>query len=326
MKKIFLILCLITCYLLYDISFGNSNAIIIFSSMEQYRGDELQKQLNEEFPDENILVMYVSTAKSAAKVNTEKEATDADILVGLETAYLEKIEDSLADIKNVRTQNYLEGLSVQDNDNKYVTWERQAGSFIINKDIISKYNLDIPETYEDLLDEQYKGLIAMPDPKTSGTGYFFFKHLVNEMGEVKALEYFDKLQSNIKSFTESGSGPIKLLIQGEIAIGLGLTFTAVEEINNGSPFEIISPEYGSPYSLTGAAVVKGKEQNEKVMEIFDFIVNDFFLYDKEYFSPEKVVENQKISIENYPENIQYADMTGINEITEKERLIKLWKY
>ena len=31
-------------------------------------------------------------------------------------------------------------------------------------------------------------------------------------------------------------------------------------------------------------------------------------------------------IENYPEDIEYADMTGIQEIQEKERLLGLWKY
>lgn len=326
MKKLFIILCLIAGILLYDITFEKSDSIIIYSSMEQYRGEELQKQLDEKFPDDNILVMYVSTAKSAAKINTEKEESDADIVVGLDNAYLEKIKNSLADISNVRTQNYLNGLTVSDNHGKYVTWERQAGSIIINKDILKKKGLDIPKTYDDLLDSQYKGLIAMPDPKTSGTGYFFYKGLINVLGEEKALEYFDGLQPNIKLFTESGSGPIKLLIQGEIAVGLGLTFQAVEQINEGSPFEILTPEYGSPYSLTGTGIIKGREKNKRIIEVFDYIINDFLVYDKEYFSPEKIYEEQENKIPNYPTNINYANMNGISNISEKERLLKLWKY
>ena len=43
----------------------------------------------------------------------------------------------------------------------------------------------------------------------------------------------------MKQFSESGSGPIKLLIQGDIGIGLGLTFQAVNQINEGSPFQIV---------------------------------------------------------------------------------------
>lgn len=326
MKKLFCILCLIASYLLYDISFEKSNTVIIYSSMEQYRCDELQKQLENKFPNNEILVMYVSTAKSAAKIKTEKEGTDADIVVGLETAYLEKIKDSLAEVKNVKTQDYLDGFDLEDNDYKYVIWEKQAGSFVVNNDIISKLGLETPKTYEDLLDPQYKGLIAMPDPKTSGTGYFFYKSVLNELGEEKGLEYFESLQKNIKSFTESGSGPIKLLIQGEIAIGLGLTFQAVEQVNADSPFTVITPDFGSPYNLTGTALIKGRENNTEILEIYEYIVNDFLLYDKIHYSPEIILENQEIIIENYPENIVYADMSGISDIDEKERLLSLWKY
>lgn len=116
-----------------------------------------------------------------------------------------------------------------------------------------------------------------------------------------------------------------MLIQGEAAIGLGLTFQAVNELNNGNNFEILEPEYGSPYSLTGTSIVKGKRDNPGVEEVFDFIANDFMVYDKENFSPEQVLKEQKNNIENYPK-WKYADMTGIEDIAEKERLLSLWKY
>ena len=325
MKKILVVLVLIASLLVFDVIQSEQGSIIIYSSMEQYRTEELQKQLDEKFPNKNIIVMYVSTAKAAAKIKVEKEKTDADIIVGLETSYLEKVKDSLQELKGMKEQDYLPDLSLSHNDYKYITWERQAGTFIINETVLEKYNLPMPKSYEELLKPCYKNLIAIPDPKTSGTGYFFYKSLVNTMGDKKALEYFDKLQKNIKSFTESGSGPVKLLIQGEIAIGLGLTFQAMDEINKGSPFEIVYPEEGSPFSLTGTAIIKGKD-NEDVKEVFDYIANDFFVYDKENFSPEQVLVHQKNNIKGYPENIHYADMDGISEIREKERLLKLWQY
>ena len=117
-----------------------------------------------------------------------------------------------------------------------------------------------------------------------------------------------------------------MLKQGEVAIGLSLTFQAVEEINNGQPLEIIYPETGSPYSLTGTAVIENHLDKRGVREVFDFLVNDFIIYDKENFSPEPIYENQKHLIPNYPDNIVYADMTGIQDDQEKERLLALWKY
>lgn len=326
MKKGILILLVVT--LLFGVLAYNESkdSIVICTPLEQFRCDEMQNQLNERFPDKNIIVMYMPTGKAAAKVYAEGADTEIDIMVGMETGYLNKLKGSLADIQGLSRLPYVEGLTVADNGNLWVTWERQAGAIVVNRDVLKKYGLEAPKTLQDLLKPEYKGLIAMPDPKSSGTGYFFYKSWVNSMGEKETLEYVDKLYGNLKQFTESGSGPIKMLKQGEVAVGLALTFQAVNEINDGQPFDIIFPETGSPYSLTGAVVIDGHLDKPGIREVFDFLINDFLVYDKEYFSPEKIFEGQENRIPSYPQNIPYADMTGIQDNTEKERLLALWKY
>ncbi len=326
MKKFVAVLVVITlCLTGYTLRFSQ-DTIVICSSSEQFRNDYVQDELRRQFPQYNIVVMYMPTGKAAAKVAVEKEKTDIDILVGLETGYLSKIQDSLADISGLSRIDYLPGLTPEDNGNKWVTWERQAGAIVVNTQTLKKYGLPVPQTYEDLLDPQYRDLIAMPDPKSSGTGYFFYKNWVNIWGEEKALAYVDKLHSNLKQFTESGSGPIKMMIQGETAVGLALTFQAVNEINSGMPFEIIYPSEGSPYSLTGNAIVAGKEKKRGVKEVFDYLIHECMIYDKENFSPEAVLAEQNNNVPNYPQDIPYADMTGIDDPDEKERLLSLWKY
>lgn len=324
MKKIIVVLVIVTLLLGWNVASENEDSIIIYSSAEQFRNDEMQEQLNKQFPDLNIYVMYMPTAKAAAKIAAENDKTDADIVVGVESAYMEKIKDSLEDISGMSNLDYLDDVKLE--ENKYVIWERQAGSIIINNTVLKKHNLPMPETYEDLLDPVYRNMIAMPDPKSSGTGYFFYKNLVNVMGEEQALDYIDKLAGNIKQFTESGSGPVKLLIQQEVAIGLGLTFQAVSEKNEGNDFTILQPEYGSPYSLTATGLIKGRKNDKDIVKVFDFLINNFLVYDKEYFSPEQILVHQENKISNYPQNIKYADMTGIEDIQEKERLLSLWKY
>ena len=233
MKKGLIALLLVTLLFTFLADHGGKESIVVCASAEQYRNDAMQEQLSEQFPEYNIIVMYMSTGKAAAKVYAEGTGTEIDMLVGLETGYLHKISDNLADISGLSQIPYVEGVTPADNDNLWVTWERQAGAIIVNTDILTKYGLEAPKTYEDLLKPEYKGLIAMPDPKSSGTGYFFYKNWVNLWGDQDARDYVDKLYGNLKQFTESGSGPIKLLRQGEVAIGLALTFQAVSEINDG---------------------------------------------------------------------------------------------
>ena len=72
MRKAIVALFLITAILLLSIR-QERETIIIYSSMEQFRREELQKQLNEPFPDLHAMVMYVPTAKAAAKIYVEKD-------------------------------------------------------------------------------------------------------------------------------------------------------------------------------------------------------------------------------------------------------------
>lgn len=326
MKKFIIILLIATFIFTFIAVSNNEECIVICATTEQFRVEELNRQLKERFPQYNIMVMYMSTGKAATKIYAEKSDTEVDILLAMESGYLTKLKDCLVDISGRSRIPYMEGVRPEDNDNRWVTWERFGGAIIVNTTVLEKYGLEKPQSYEDLLRPEYRDLIAMPDPKSSGTGYFFYKNWVNLWGEEAALEFVDRLYPNIKQFTESGSGPIKLLKQGEVAIGLGMSFQAVTEKNDGQPFEIIFPDTGSPYSLTGAAIVAGHENLEGVDEVFDFIINEFIVYDKEYFSPEMIYEGQINKIENYPENVPYADMTGIQDDVEKERLLDLWKY
>lgn len=326
MKKLMIGVLIITCIFAAFTLGSSEDTIVICSSAEQFRNDELQERLNEKFPQYDIVVMYMPTGKAATKVAVEGKNTDVDILHALETGYLSKLTENLADIEGRSRLEYLEGLTPEDNGNKWVTWERFAGAIVVNEEILQKNNLEAPKEYNDLLKPEYKNLISMPDPKSSGTGYFFYKNWLNEWGEEAALAYVDELEQNLKQFTESGSGPVKLMIQGEAGIGLAMTFQAVGEINEGLPFRIIYPQEGSPYSLTGTALIEGHQNKKGVAEVYDYIINEFMIYDKEHFSPEKVLEEQRNLIPNYPENIQYANMQGISDSKEKERLLDLWKY
>ena len=326
MKKWLWILIIATILCTASAIYGGGECIVICSSLEQFRGEALQQQLKEKFPQKNMIVTYMPTGKAASKIYAEGEKTEVDILVGLETGYLNQISSYLGDISGISQIPYLDSFGPGENDNKWVTWEKQAGAIVVNTEILEKHGLDAPSCYEDLLDPKYKNLVVMPDPKSSGTGYFFYKSWVNTMGREKALEYVEKLHENLKTFTDSGSGPIKMLKQGEAAIGLALTFQAVSERNAGQPFEIIFPETGSPFSLTGTSIINGREQDPDIKEVYSFIANDFLVYDKENFSPEQIYENQLNHIPGYPADIPYADMTGIQDDVEKKQLLSIWPY
>lgn len=296
--------------------------VVIYTSMEENRNKALKEQLAEKFPDKDIVVQYLSTGNSAAKIKNEGTNVEADIVLDLETAHMVELEENFADLSSFDTSIYLDGVN---KSNRYLTWTKYTMALIIDKNYFDKHNLSVPKTYDDLLKSEYKNLIAIPDPKTSGTGYAFYLNVVNIMGEDKAIEYFKKLKNNLREFTTSGSGPTNLLKQGEIAIAMGMTSQGVEAINEGYNFKIVSLKTGAPYNTTSFGIIKGRENKENVREVFEWLMNDFGKYDKEYFLPDKILKNQEVKVKNYPTNLKDAKMDGIDSVSVKQDLISKWE-
>lgn len=296
--------------------------VVIYTSMEENRNKALKEQLAEKFPDKDIVVQYLSTGNSAAKIKNEGTNVEADIVLDLETAHMVELEENFADLSSFDTSIYLDGVN---KSNRYLTWTKYTMALVIDKNYFDKHNLSVPKTYDDLLKSEYKNLIAIPDPKTSGTGYAFYLNAVNIMGEDKAIEYFKKLKNNLREFTTSGSGPTNLLKQGEIAIAMGMTSQGVEAINEGYNFKIVSLKTGAPYNTTSFGIIKGRENKENVREVFEWLMNDFGKYDKEYFLPDKILKNQEVKVKNYPTNLKDAKMDGVDSVSVKQDLISKWE-
>lgn len=327
MKKIISRICIavLLCGTIISCKKSENNRVVIFTSTEDFRTEHMQELLKNQFPQYNITLQVLSTGNHAAKIKAEGTATEADIIVNLETGYLEGVQDVLADLSSYDLSPFLPELVPP--HHRYLPWDKSSGAIVVSREKLSQLGLPAPANYQDLLKGEYKGLISMPNPKTSGTGYMFLVSLINAWGEDAAFAYFDGLAENILQFTTSGSGPVNALIQGEVAIGLGMTLTATQAINSrGVPLEMIYFSEGAPSITTGMAVIKGKETRPAVKEVFEYTMTRLVRDDKELYCPEPVFKNQSNTIPNYPKTIPYADMAGVYDLVLKERLLARWKY
>lgn len=321
----------ITCVLVVCMSLGltgcsgqkEDNTVVIYSSAEDYRNEYYLARLQEQFPEYNIVLEYMDTGSHAARLFAEGINTECDITLDLEYGYMEKCRDFLAVMSDYDVSAFTEDL--KDANQQIFPEQRSSGAIIINTDLLAEKGLAEPTCYEDLLKPEYKGLISMPNPKSSGTGYMFLKSLVNSMGEEEAFTYFDALSENILQYTSSGSGPVNNLVSGEAVIGLGMTAQAVTQINEGINLKIIFFEEGAPYSACGYGVIKGKETRECVKEVFDFLYTTLIAENNQKFFPEQIYKDATFEVENYPASIVYADMSN-NATAEKERLLEKWTH
>lgn len=295
--------------------------VTIWTSGEDYKNEYYLTECQKKFPDYEIVLEYMNSSTIAAKVAAEGDNCSADIILSEEYGYLYKIEDKLTELKDIDFSVFMDSLVPA--SHKFTPEVKNGGCVIINKDVLKKKGLEAPASYEDLLKPCYKDLVSMPSPASSGTGYMFLRQLTNEWGEDKAFDYFTKLTENILQYTSSGSGPVNALVQGEVAIGLGMTSQAVVEINEGVNLEILFFKEGSPYSMYGNAILSKSADKKCVQEVFKYLANDLCRGDNERYFPDQIFKDFAPEVKGFPKNINYGNMSN-DTLTEKERLLKKW--
>ena len=328
LKRVFVATICLVATLLSGCGGGNDSStenktVKIWTSGEDFRNEYYLTECQKKFPDYNITLEYMNTSNIAAKVLEEGDKADCDIILSEEYGYLEKCENNLAELADFDFTPFLDDIVTP--DKKFSPELKNGGCIIINRAVLEKNNLPVPTSYQDLLDPRYKNLISMPSPASSGTGYMFLRQLVNEWGEDAAFDYFAKLTENILQYTSSGSGPVNALVQGEVAIGLGMTSQAVEEINQGVALEIIFFAEGSPYSMYGNAILKKSYDRQAVRDVFNYLATDLCKGNNEKFFPDQIFKDFAPTIKNYPTNIHYGNMKN-DTLAEKERLLKRWTF
>lgn len=317
-----LVMCIVLAVSLAPAAFAaDDNRIVIWTSGEDYKNEFYLTSLQKKFPDYDFTLEYMNSSSIAAKVIEEGDDCTCDIILSEEYGYLTMCEEYLAELEDFDFSVFLDELVPE--SRKYTPEVKNGGCIILNPAVLEDYGVPAPTSYEDLLDPQYEGLISMPSPASSGTGYMFLRQLTNEWGEDEAFEYFEKFSDNVLQYTSSGSGPVNALVQGEAAIGLGMTSQAVVEINEGVDLDIVFFDEGSPYSMYGNAVLASSADRECVMEAFNYLATDLCLADNDLYFPDQIFKDHTAEVEGFPTDIPYGDMSN-DTLEEKERLLDKW--
>jgi iron(III) transport system substrate-binding protein len=190
-----------------------------------------------------------------------------------------------------------------------------------------KNKLSQPTSWVDLLKPEYKGLIVMPNPASSGTGFLTVSGWLQSMGEAQAWAYMDKLNENIAAYTHSGSKPCKQAAAGEYPVGISIEYTGASLKTKGAPIAVILPKEGSGWDMEATAIMKGTKKLDAAKILADWAASKEAneLYNNYY----AVVAMKGVSkdIPNYPENAE-AHMIADNNFTwaaaNRDRILAEW--
>ena len=131
--------------------------------------------------------------------------------------------------------------------------------FMVNKDELARLGKEAPKTWDDLLKEEYKGLIWLSNYNTAGTAKLVVNTMLQMKGHDEGIQYLVDLDKNIQIYTKSGSGPSKNVGTGECIIGIGFLHDGVYQIvdNGYENIQLIIPEDGTSCEIGPVAIFQG---------------------------------------------------------------------
>jgi iron(III) transport system substrate-binding protein len=181
----------------------------------------------------NIEIKWVrdSTGVITAKLLAEKSNPQADVVMGVAASSLALL-DKQGMLEPYAPLNLDAIMSkYRDKKNPPAWWGMDVwgATVCFNTVEAQKRGIPKPETWQDLTKPAYKGQVVMPNPASSGTGFFdvtaWLTLFGDDNGKGGGWKYMDALHENIAQYMHSGSRPCAAAAAGVMFLSTAVALT-----------------------------------------------------------------------------------------------------
>ena len=246
--------------------------LLVYTALETDQLKAYTESFQKTNPNIDLKFVRDSTGVITAKVLAEKANPQADVILGVSASSVEifKQEGLLVPYEPKGFKDLNARYSDPARPPSWVGMDVYAAAVCYNTVEGKKKNIPPPKTWADLTKPVYKGQITMPNPASSGTGFFDVSAWLQTMGEKGGWEYMDKLHENIAQYTHSGSKPCRQAGAGEFVVGISFDFRANDVKAKGAPVELIFPTEGLGWDIESSGIVKTTKKLDAAKKLMDW--------------------------------------------------------
>lgn len=166
------------------------------------------------------------------------------------------------------------GSEFRDEEGYWISKGLTVVGFLVNEEQLEEKGLEVPTTWEELVDPKYKDEIIMANPAISGTNYGAVKGILDMYGEEEGWAYLEKLNDNIPFYGKRGKDPEEKTVEGEFSIGIIPADKGSFDVAEKNNLKVIYPEDGIPWVPEGVAIFKDGEGADIAKAFLDFMLRD----------------------------------------------------
>ena len=249
--------------------------LLVYTALETDQIKAYLESFNKMAPDVDVKIVRDSTGVITAKLLAEKANPQADAIIGLAASSMEifKAEGMLAAYAPKGVEKLNQRFVDTSKPPMWVGQDVWAATVCYNTVEGQKKGIPKPESWKDLTKPVYKGQITMPNPASSGTGYFDVTAWLQLFGEANGWEFMEKLHKNIAVYTISGSKSCTYAATGEFSIGLSLELRATQWKERGVPIEPIYPREGLGWDVDTSVIIKKGGDMQAARRVLDWSIS-----------------------------------------------------
>ena len=250
---------------------GEDEQVIIYSNADDEAVECMKNTLDSNGYEGKYVFQSFGTSELGGKMLAEGRDIEADIIT-MSSYYIESAQSE----SDMFTNLTFEVNTTDSYPSYYAPFLANQGAILVNTDVLVENGLTAPTSVKDLANPEYAGQISVIDIQGSSTAWLMIQSLISEYGEDGTKEILTGMYKNAGAHIEqSGSGPIKKVRAGEVAIGFGLRHQAVADKADGLPVDFVDPTEGN-FTLTEslAVVDKGDDTNPFAMEMVQCIIEN----------------------------------------------------
>jgi iron(III) transport system substrate-binding protein len=226
----------------------------------------------------NIELKWVrdSTGVITAKLLAEKANPQADVVMGVAASSLALLDSNgmLVGYAPLNLDAIMSTYRDKKNPPAWFGMDVWGATVCFNTVEAQKKGIPKPETWKDLTKPIYKGQVVMPNPASSGTGYFDVTAWLtlwgDDNGKGGGWKYMDALHENIAQYTHSGSKPCNMAAAGEYVVGISFEYRANSNKAKGAPIDLVFPKEGLGWDLEALGIMKATKKLEAAQKLADW--------------------------------------------------------
>lgn len=255
---------------------ADKTQLTVYTALETDQLKAYQQAFNRAHPDIEIKWVRDSTGVVTAKLLAEKANPQADVVWGVAASSLALLD------RNGMLEPYapmnLDAIMAKYRDakNPPAWWGMDVFGAVVcfNTVEAKKRNIPLPTSWKDLTRPEFKGQVVMPNPASSGTGYFdvvaWLQMWGDDGGKGGGWKYMDALHENIAQYTHSGSKPCNMAAAGEYVAGISLEYRGYTNKAKGAPIELVFPKEGLGWDLESFGIHKGTKNLAAAKKLADW--------------------------------------------------------